>query len=144
MLKDKYPISVLPHPGYQFVEHKFVGKMYINKLNQYIASVATCASSNYNYIIAKYFEVPASGALLFAYVDPVKDILKKYGFEDMVNMVTFNKDNLTDKIKYIVDPANREEIDKIRLNGYNLILERHTHKTRYDVEFTQFANELMK
>lgn len=138
-----HPIVVLKHPGYSLVEHRIIGRMYLIKLNECIASVATCASKNYNYIIAKFFEVPASGALLFAYADPVMKYLEKYGFKDMVNMVTFNGDNLTQKIEYILDPLNREEIDKIRLNGYNLIKEKHTHDVRFDVEFTQFTDLLL-
>jgi hypothetical protein len=143
-LRDTYPIYVLNHPGYRQLRHNYICKLYFGKINEYIASVSTCASSNFNYIVAKYFEIPASGALLFAYVDPVIEDLTKYGFKDMVNMVTFNNDNLTKKIEYILDPNNSDEINKIRLNGYNLILEKHTHNTRFNIEFDKFINELLE
>jgi hypothetical protein len=143
-LMDTYPIDILQHPGYRNLTHKIVNTMYYNKLNEYIASVATCASVDYNYIVAKYFEIPASGALLFAYIDPIIDDLTTYGFKDMVNMVAFNNDNLEYKIEYILDPNNREEIDKIRLNGYNLILEKHTHHTRFNIEFDAFIENLIE
>lgn len=142
-LKDKYPISILEHPGYRSLSHAYTGKAYLNKINEYIASVSTCGSMNYNYIIAKYFEIPASGALLFAYADPIEQYLKKYGFEDNVNMITFDSNNLTEKIQYVLDPANRDDIDRIRLNGYNLILEKHTHFIRFNIELDKFINDLI-
>lgn len=143
MLQNDYPITVLNHPGYGILQHNCVGKSYLNKINEYIASVSTCASQQYNYVLAKYFEIPATGALLFAYTDPVIEDLTDYGFIDMVNMISFNYDNLTQKIQYILDANNRDEIDKIRLNGYNLVLERHTHDIRFNIEFDKFINELL-
>ena len=140
-LKDVHPIDVLDHPGYRTLKHLCIGKQYYNKINQYIASVATCGFPKYNYIVAKYFEIPATGALLFAFVDPIIDDLEQYGFKDMVNMLTFNDIDIEQKIQYILDPNNKEEIDKIRLAGYNLILERHTHDIRFKIEFDEFINQ---
>lgn len=142
-LTNTFPIYVLNHPSYGILQHNYVGKLYLEKINEYITAATCCASQKYNYVLAKYFEIPATGSLLFAYVDPVRDCLKKYGFEDMVNMISFNEVDLVDKITYILDPANREIIDKIRLNGYNLIMERHTHNTRFNIEFDKFINELL-
>jgi hypothetical protein len=141
LLNDTYPICILPHPGYRIINHNCTGKLYFDEINKYIASVSTC--SILNYIVAKYFEIPASGALLFAYVEPVIDDLTKYGFKDMVNMIVFNNDNLIQKIEYILDPINKDEIDKIRLNGYNLILKKHTHNTRFYIEFNNFIDKLL-
>jgi hypothetical protein len=143
-LKNTYPIDILEHPGYHTLKHNYTGKLYFNKVNEYIASVSTCGNSQFNYIVAKYFEIPATGALLFAYIEPIIDDLAKYGFIDMVNMIAFNDDNIEQKIEYILDPKNRDEIDKIRLNGYNLILERHTHKTRFNIEFNEFITKLLR
>ena len=140
----QYPIDILQHPGYGVVKHSNVGEDYLKYINNYLASVATCGSHEYNYVVAKYFEIPASGALLFAYTEPVVHLLKKYGFIDGVNMISFNRKNLNDRLKYIFDPKNKEKIDEIRLNGYNLIKIRHTHQSRFYVEFHSFINSLSK
>jgi len=142
-LRNTYPISVLDHPGYGILQHNCTDKSYFNKINEYIASVSTCAAKQYNYVLAKYFEIPATGALLFAYVEPVIKDLTDYGFIDMVNMVSFNDDNFVQKLQYVLDENNREDIDKIRLNGYNLVLERHTHDIRFNIEFDKFVNDLL-
>ncbi len=141
-LKDILPIEILEHPSYKQLKHNFVGKCFLSKINKFIASVSTCGSYRFNYVVAKYFEIPASGALLFAYIEPIKDILSKYGFVDGHNMVAFTQDNIVEKIHYILDPKNKAEIDKIRLNGYNLIKKRHTHKTRFYKELDLFLKKL--
>lgn len=141
-LRNKYKIDVLNHPGYRKIQHNFVGEEYFKKLNKYLISVATCGFPKYNYSVGKYFEIPASGALLLAFTDPIIKELEKYGFKDMENMVSFNKKNLEEKIKYVLNPENIDEINKIRLNGYNLILNKHTHNQRFDVEFNDFIGNL--
>lgn len=143
-LSKKHPIELLEHPGYGNLKHDVVGKSYLDYVNKYIASVSTCGSWEYNYVVAKYFEIPATGALLFAYMEPIHSVLVKYGFRDGENMISFNKNNVLDKIYYVIDPANRKEIDRIRLNGYNLIKKRHTHETRFYKEFDMFINSLLK
>ncbi len=143
-LKKVYPIDILKHPSYEKLSHKLVGKKYLDHLNKYVASVATCGSNRFNYIVAKYFEIPASGALLFAYTKPIKNLLEKYGFKDGVNMISFDKTNIAERIEYILNPKNKSKINKIRLNGYNLIKRRHTHKIRFYEELHQFIENLKK
>ena len=141
-LSHKYEIDILDHPTYKKLNHNFVGKKYLQKINQYLVSVSTCGDKRFNYVVAKYFEIPASGALLFAYIEPVKDLLNKYGFKDGINMVSFTENNMEDKIKYVLSPINREEINKIRLNGYKLIKNKHTHGKRFHNELNSFISSL--
>jgi hypothetical protein len=51
----------------------------------------------------------------------------------MENCVFCNKDNLKEKIKYILDPINRQEIDRIRINGKLFIINKHSvdHRAKY-------------
>ena len=49
------------------------GENYINYLSEYLC----CSTKNTQYIINKFFEIPASGSLLLAYDKWVKDGLEK-------------------------------------------------------------------
>jgi hypothetical protein len=142
-LQNRFPIDVLPHPGYYgAIKHTCVGKSYINKLSEYLISVSTCASSDYNYMVAKYFEIPASGALLFAYSKPIAQEMEQLGFRDMVNYISFDADNLIERLEYVLDPDNLDEVNMIRRNGYDLVASNHTHQTRFFKEFHKFLQSL--
>jgi len=144
-LRNKYPMDVLVHPGWENkMKHDYFGKKYFDKINEYIASPCCCGSVNYNYLVAKYFEIPSTGCLLIAYVGPIKKELEALGFKDMENMISFDDSNVREKLDFITNQDNKDEIDRIRLNGYKLIKDRHTHQTRFDFEFDQFVSELIK
>ncbi|WP_114765996.1 glycosyltransferase [Vibrio rhodolitus] len=105
---------------------KFTGSNYFEWLGNYDACVVAVSSNElYNITVAKYFEIPSQGLLLFAFetVD-----LVSFGFKDGVNCVFVNKENFNAKI---CDYKNRPEyyID-IRRNGYKLIKENHTVSKR--------------
>jgi hypothetical protein len=82
---------------------------------------------NDNIITAKCFEIPASGALLVA-DDLMKEMLEYYGFIDMKNCVYINLNNNDEKIKFIVNPENRNVIDEIRENGRKHVHAFYTEK----------------
>jgi len=142
-LKNKHKIDVLSHPSYHKLEHGCIGKKYLQKINEYVSSVSSCGLPCYNYVVAKYFEIPGSGSLLLAYTEPITKELLKYGFKDMENMISFNDSNIDERIQFILNPKNKKEINRIRLNGYNLIKDKHTHKTRFYLEFDQFISKLL-
>jgi hypothetical protein len=67
------------------------------------------------------------------YDEHVKEYLKELGFQDGYNYISCNYNNIIEKINYICDINNIDEINKIRLNGYNLVLNNHTEKNRYNL-----------
>ncbi|MHA1299492.1 MAG: hypothetical protein ACTSO9_08675 [Candidatus Helarchaeota archaeon] len=70
---------------------------YIKWLGQFDAIIAaTSLNVKYRHVVAKYFEVPASGALLFAQEAEDLDII---GFKDNKNGIIFNKENFKDKVE---------------------------------------------
>ncbi len=142
-LMNKYNISRLEHPGYGKLLHDKVGISYFKYINQYFASVSTCGADKFSYLLKKYFEVPSTGALLFAHDGPIKQLLIDCGFIEGEHYVSFNKDNLEERIRYILDSQNWEEIDGIRLAGYNLVKQRHTHRVRFYDEFHKFVIKLV-
>lgn len=116
-------IQVLKHGIYK-------GYEYIKYLNQFICCFACCLNSSTPYIVAKFFEIPSSGSLLFAYDKFVKDELKNLGFIDGENYISCDLCNMEEKIKYILDPNNLNEINRIRKNGYDFVWKYHKQSDR--------------
>jgi len=98
-----------------------IGKKFILELNKYL--VCFCDNGNSNSmpsIFAKFFEIMSSGALLISPNKNTKKYFEKLGFYDRVHYYSMKEDFMKD-IKYVLDPINREEIDKIRKNGYEKV-----------------------
>lgn len=98
------------------------GKAYLDWLAGYDAAIsATSIEKHWRYTVAKYMEIPASGALLFA---QETDDLELLGFKDKKNCVIFNENNFEMKAHDYF--KNQEEYLEIRKAGYKLIKEKHT------------------
>ena len=124
-------ISYLKHPGYKNFgnfTHKYkIGKSYAKVLNEHICCFTDC--STYGYIVSKYFEIPATGALLLA-LKPEGDSLESLGFLEDVHYVSCTKDNIKEKIDWILDPLNRNRVDEIRMNGMQMVRTNHSVSKR--------------
>jgi len=137
-ISSHYPmrrfLGSLNHPKIEILTHDdgIKGPDYIKYLKNFICCFACCLNKNTPYIINKFFEIPSSGSLLLAYDEFVKKELEYIGFIDGINYISCNKKNIIDKINWICDHKNKKEIDKIRINGYNLIVNNHTEKNRYN------------
>lgn len=107
------------------------GDNYITYLNTFICCFTCCSNKNTPYIIAKFFEIPISRSLLLAYDEFIKEPLKELGFIDGENYISCNLSNIKEKIDYICDIKNIDEINKIRYNGYLLVKNNHTLENRY-------------
>ena len=77
------------------------------------------------YVVCKFFEILGSGLLLLADTTDLKEELQKYGFRDNINYIDITFENIHEKIKFITDPINKDKINIIRLNRYNLIKDKH-------------------
>ncbi|XWV24935.1 hypothetical protein QJ856_gp0846 [Tupanvirus deep ocean] len=106
------------------------GQKYVEKLSEYLVCFTCDASADRPYIVAKHFEILSSGSLLLAGNPHTKNYFEKLGFYDGVHYMSTTIDNINEKISYIMDPINRETINKIRKNGYELVREKHTFKNR--------------
>lgn len=113
------------------LKDKIKGSDYVRYIGNYLCCFTCCLNGKMPYLINKFFEIPCSGSLLLAYDELVVEPMKELGFIDGENYISCNKKNLVEKINWICDEKNREEIDRIRLNGLNLIKERHTDYHRY-------------
>ncbi len=126
-----YPISYHCHPGYHCsYDHRTnqnVGRGYAGKINSHRTGFTD--SSVYEYVVAKYFEIPATGALLLA-DDAVRAPLKELGFIEDVHYIATSKENLDEQVRYVLDESNHEQLDEIRRRGQQLVWDRHKTSDR--------------
>jgi len=124
--ENSLPIVFFDHPGYHCgFDHESderVGKGYAKKIARYLAAIADGAI--YGYLVAKFFEIPATGALLLG-EEKMKGALQVLGFRDGVHYLSVGPENLKPRIEEALDPRNRKEIDEIRRQGQKLVLDRH-------------------
>lgn len=129
--QNSYPIAYHQHPGYDtgydYENNQSVGGAYARTINRYRAGFTD--SLTLRYVVAKYFEIPATGALLFA-DDAVRGPLQELGFIANRHYLPVSQENLEEKIRYVLDERNHEELDEIRRSGQQLVWERHTTSHR--------------
>jgi hypothetical protein len=115
------------HPGYS-CSFDYSGDMRVGR--GFAESMRACLAaftdaSTYGYLLAKHFEIPATGALLLA-DRAVAPQLALLGFADGVHYLTADASDLEPVVAHIIDPATRPEIDAIRHRGHALVHARHT------------------
>jgi hypothetical protein len=92
-------------------------------LNNYIAcyysSISINELSDNRIILAKAFEIPATGSLLLADIS-CKESLKRVGFIEGMNVLYISENNRKEIIDYILDKNNIEKINEIRKNGMGM------------------------
>ena len=125
-LRGAYSIAFHEHPGYftgyDYENHRNIGRGYAKTINRYRAAFTD--SLIFGYVVAKYFEIPATGALLLA-EDAVSGPLRELGFIENRHYVPVSTENLEEQIQYVLDEKNHEELDQIRRNGQQLVWDRH-------------------
>jgi hypothetical protein len=128
----------LEHPGYgrSAYHGAIVGQAFYDFLHQF-ACVLTDGGV-YRYTVAKYFEIPYTGALMLA--DPVPD-LDELGFRAGQHFVAVEE---TTPLGPLVDDilSNFEQYRDIRAAGRDLIMQRHTEETRRQ-QAREMAAEMM-
>lgn len=129
--RDPDAIAHLPHPGYnrryEYRETGKVGRGYALQINKYRAAFTD--SLTFKYVVAKHFEIPATGTLLFA-DNLVHEPLGKLGFKENEHYVSASKENLEAKIRYVRDEKNHAELDEIRKRGQALVWQKHKTSDR--------------
>ncbi len=120
------PIVYVEHPGYHCeFDHESderVGKGYAKNIARHLAAFTD--GLMYGYAVAKFFEIPATGALLLG-EQRMAGALASLGFRDGVHYLSVGPENLKSRIEEALDRNNRKAIDEIRRQGQKLVLERH-------------------
>jgi len=137
-------VEKLCHPGYiqntSILKHQIVDDKYYSRLNEYLCCFCDCLT--HGYIPAKIFEITSVGSLLLV-EDKISSELNKLGFYDDINCIMCNNSNLLEKIQWILNPDNRNQVDKIRKEGMELTRRSHTTDNRVSL-FTDFLEKNVK
>ena len=122
------------HPGYHGDKHDVTINT-AKTLYQYsfaftsgsfpIFDIKETSSTPY-YLVGKFFEIPGSGALLLCDDYGVKKELNEIGFYDMVNYININNENFDAIISFLFSQSNKEKINQIRKNGWELVKKKHS------------------
>ncbi len=127
----RYRIVHHPHPGYGIQYDNDadprVGRAFGRMINGYRAAFTDCLI--YRYAVAKHFEIPAAGALLLA-DRAISGPLSQLGFVDGEHYISASDEDLEERVRYVLDEANRPEVDAIRRRGQALVWERHKMSDR--------------
>lgn len=129
--QHSYSIKSHTHPGYHvgydYTSNTNIGRGYAEKINKYRVGFTDCLT--FKYVVAKYFEIPATGSLLLA-EDAVKQPLKELGFIENIHYIPVSKENLEERVRYVLDERNRAELDQVRRRAQELVWARHTTSDR--------------
>ena len=119
------------HPGYATHydndSDPRVGPGYGRLINKY--RVAFTDSLIYRYMVAKHFEIPATGALLLA-ERAIAGPLLQLGFVEGEHYIATSEDDLEERVRYVLNLANQPELDAIRRRAQALVWERHKTSDR--------------
>jgi len=83
----------------------------------------------FHYVVAKYFEIPATGALLVA-DGAVREPLDQLGLIAHEHYLPVDAGNLEEVIESLFDPARSQDLDAIRQRGQELVLTAHKTSDR--------------
>lgn len=119
------------HPGYSenydYERDSRIGAGYARTIHRFKAGFTDALT--FGYVVAKYFEIPATGALLVA-DGTVREPLRQLGFIENIHYVPVSAENLEERISYVLDAFHNDEIESIRRQGQEVVLQRHTTSHR--------------
>ena len=116
-------------PGWQPGQSLAHNDEFAAAIHAHIASIFD--GSRNNFLVAKVFEVTATGALLL-FSDDLSDALEALGFVDGQHWVSFNASSLDAVVDWVLDPRSRARVDAIRAAGQALSHARHRTDARVD------------
>jgi len=114
----------------------YVGDRFAEILHSYFCCVTDSANKEYNYVLAKRIEIPATGSLLL--VDECKDS-KKMGFIPYEHYIPITKSNVFSQIDKCL--SNPTDYTKIRKDGMNFVWKNHSVNNRFE-QFKKILKDL--
>jgi hypothetical protein len=136
-------IILRQHPGYKnVIDSKQEASNYaleISNCKITIADQGTIEDSEHPYVLAKHFEIPASGTAMLTH-KKIVPYIKYLGFEENINFIATTPDSLMNTINYWLLPENEEKLMSITQKGQELVVSKHLNKHR----ITFFNNTVVK
>jgi hypothetical protein len=104
------------------LDHEFIRDKYTLHLQKYRASIS---ASSY-FLVAKYFEIPASGCLTFMEITE-KNHGEMLGYEDYKSAIFINKENYKEKFNEYLNDLDNPKWEKIAQNGREFALKKFSN-----------------
>ncbi len=115
--------TYIPRPNDKDANKWPIGIDYAKELNK--SKFTVCCGSDHQYPVMKYFEIPASGSIIYGdYFNELGNL----GFVPGVNMIQIDPKNIKSQIRDLSN--NPFELKRLKDNGINLIQSRHTNEIR--------------
>uniref|UniRef100_M4B7Y9 Uncharacterized protein n=1 Tax=Hyaloperonospora arabidopsidis (strain Emoy2) TaxID=559515 RepID=M4B7Y9_HYAAE len=113
-------MDLYPHSGYHVSDNQ--SAIYASYLRSYRTAITTTLI--FQYVIAKIFEIPSTGALLAVNRDTAP-LLAALGMNEGEHYVGFDRQDPEAIIWWVSDQSNWPEIDRIRRTGMEYVREHH-------------------
>jgi hypothetical protein len=110
------------HCGYDHARATSVGPGYARAIQRY--RTAFTDASIHGYLVAKFLEIPATGALLMADAS-VSEPMRRLGFIAGEHYVPASAGDLEDRLREVLDESNHPRLDAMRKKAQALVLGRH-------------------
>jgi Glycosyl transferases group 1 len=122
-------IEKIAHPGWNHPDNTeaLIRRRYYHKLNEYICCFTDALI--FRYIVLKNFEIPGVGALLLT-DRAIEKEMNQLGFVDFQTCIFCDQETFLDRVSWILEPKNREAVDRIRRAGMDLVWAKHLTKHR--------------
>ena len=137
----RFVIVHVPHPGYQqYYNHSCderVGAGYARTIDRFRSAFTDC--SLHRYLVAKHFEIPATGCLLLA-EHAAADLLEELGMIAGEHYIATSPDDIEEKIRSSSRSQTHGELDHVRRRGQQLVREEHTTRERVRLIDATFNN----
>jgi len=127
-------IDILRHPGYH-TGRGVTRDAYAKMIHEYFSGIAT--ASVYKYVVAKYFEIPATGSLLFG--ERIDD-LDMLGFVPGEHYIPITKEDSIDVINECC--ANPKKYTEIRKAGMKFVRKNHSINNRI-IQLEEMIKEVL-
>jgi hypothetical protein len=117
------------HPGWQVGKETAHVDAFAAAMHGSLACIFDGSSSNF--VVAKVFEVTATGSLLL-FSDDLVDALAALGLTNGVHYASFNASSLDAVVDWALAPASRARVDRIRAAGQAVAHARHRTQARVE------------
>ena len=120
-------VDCLRHPGYSNKYNELTNLAFYKFLNSYLCCFTDALV--FNYVLLKNFEITGVGSLLLTDMR-IQPHLEALGFKDYESCIFCNQETVEEKIKWILDEENKDQVNKIRKAGMELVRSKHLTSER--------------